>query len=179
MGRLVVVSSGIQPGVVAQGGGPGGVVWFPACRWLTPHRPAGDAAAASGAKAAWRRLAAKVAAWSTIPASTYRICAARSLPLEQTGSSGAHKSMVLAAYHGPTVTCGRSIAFMNRMFGFPSSATAATWFATSGGIGAGTVEPTTPSGMASAVTKPITAAPWENPPSTNFVLGQFTDMART
>ncbi|MDT5283303.1 MAG: hypothetical protein QOJ20_4498 [Mycobacterium sp.] len=48
----------------------------------------------------------KVAAWSTIPDSAYCMCALKSLPLEQTMSSGTHKSMVLAAYSGPTSTCG-------------------------------------------------------------------------
>src|ERR1700746_3824729 len=68
---------------------------------------------------------------------------------------------------------------MNRLFGFPNRATAATWFATSGGIGEGTSEAVTPSGMALAVTKPITAAPWENPPSTNLVFGHVAAMDRT
>jgi hypothetical protein len=68
---------------------------------------------------------------------------------------------------------------MNRSLGFPNRATAATWFATSGGIGAGTSEAATPSGTAFAVTKPITAAPWENPPSTTSVLGQFATVDRT
>ena len=42
---------------------------------------------------------------------------------------------------------------------------------TSGGIGPVTSEAGAPSGTPSAVTKPITAAPWENPPSTILVLG--------
>jgi hypothetical protein len=58
---------------------------------------------------------------------------------------------------------------MKRADGFPKSATAATWSATSGGKGAGTSEGETPSGTTLAVTKPITAAPWENPPSTILV----------
>ena len=33
------------------------------------------------------------------------------------------------------------------------------------------------SGTASEVTKPATAAPWENPPSTIFVLGQLAAVA--
>jgi hypothetical protein len=114
----------------------------------------------------------KVAAWSTIPVSAYCMCALKSLPLEQTKSSGTHKSMVLAAYSGPTSTSGRWIARINRSFGFPNRATAATWLATSGGIGFGTPSGA-PSGMTFAVTKPITAAPWENPPSAILVLGQF------
>ena len=44
--------------------------------------------------------------------------------------------------------------------------------ATSVGIGFGTPSGA-PSGMTFAVTKPATAAPWENPPSTMLVLGQF------
>jgi hypothetical protein len=119
----------------------------------------------------------KVAAWSTIPVSLYCVCALKSLPpLEQIMSSGMHKSMVLSAYSGPTATGGSLIARINRVDGFPNRATAATWFATSGGIGEGTSEATTPSGMTFAVVKPITAAPWENPPSTMLVLGQLAAM---
>jgi hypothetical protein len=66
------------------------------------------------------------------------------------------------------VTGGSLIACMKRVDGFPKSATAAMWLATSGGIGGGTFT-VTPSGTAFAVTKPITAAPWENPPSTILV----------
>ena len=43
------------------------------------------------------RLAVKVAAWSTIPVSTYATCARMSQPLEQIGSFGTHRSMVLGA----------------------------------------------------------------------------------
>jgi hypothetical protein len=86
--------------------------------------------------------------------------------------------MVLAAYSGPTATDGWLIARINRSFGFPSRATAATWLATSGDIGAGTSEAVTPSGTAFVVTKPITAAPWENPPRTIWVLGQFATVDR-
>jgi hypothetical protein len=67
------------------------------------------------------------------------------------------------------VTGGSLIACMKRVDGFPKSATAAMCGATSGGIGGGTFEADTPSGTAFAVTKPITAAPWENPPSTILV----------
>jgi hypothetical protein len=67
---------------------------------------------------------------------------------------------------------------MKRSLGVPNKATAATWFATSGGIGFGAPSGA-PSGMAFAVTKPITAAPWENPPSTMLVLGQFAAVAST
>ena len=50
--------------------------------------------------------------------------------------------------------------------------------ATSDGIGFGTPSGA-PSGMIFAVTKPITAAPWENPPSTILVLGQFVAVDST
>ena len=59
---------------------------------------------------------------------------------------------------------------------FSEQATAATWSATSGDIGAGTSAAGTPSGTTPAVTKPVTNAPWENPPSTILVLGQFAAM---
>ncbi len=60
---------------------------------------------------------------------------------------------------------------MARTFGVPNSTTAATWSAISGASGFGTVAGSTPSGTCAEVTKPITAAPWENPPSTILVLG--------
>jgi len=113
-----------------------------------------------------------------MPVSAYCVCALKSRPLEHTKSSGTHKSMVLAAYAGPTSICGWLIARMNRAFGFPNSATAATWLATSDGIGFGTPSGA-PSGMIFAVTKPVTAAPWENPPSTILVLGQFVAVDST
>jgi hypothetical protein len=119
----------------------------------------------------------KVAAWSTIPVSAYCVCALKSIPLEQTRSSGTHRSMVLAEYSGPTTTGGWLIARMNRSLGLPNNATAATWLATSDGIGFGTPSGA-PSGMTFAVTKPITAAPWENPPSTIWVLGQLATVER-
>ena len=74
---------------------------------------------------------------------------------------------------------GSLIACMKRVDGFPKRATAATWLDTSGGIGAGTSTGETPSGTTFAVTKPITAAPCENPPSTILVLGQFAAVAST
>jgi hypothetical protein len=74
---------------------------------------------------------------------------------------------------------GSLIACMKRVDGFPKRATAATWLDTSGGIGAGTSKGETPSGTAFAVTKPMTAAPCENPPSTILVLGQFAAVAIT
>ena len=42
-----------------------------------------------------------------------------------------------------------------------------------GGIGSGTSSAFKPLGTASDVTKPATAAPWENPPSTILVFGQL------
>jgi hypothetical protein len=98
------------------------------------------------------------------------LCAEKLLPEEsQTKSLSTHKSMVLAKYCDPIVIGGSLIACMNRVDGFPNRATAAMWLATSGGIGAGTSAGETPSGTAFAVTKPMTAAPWENPPSTILV----------
>jgi hypothetical protein len=67
---------------------------------------------------------------------------------------------------------------MNWVEGFPKRATAATWLATSGGIGLGTPEGA-PSGTALSVTNPMTAAPWEYPPSTIWVWGHFVAMAST
>jgi hypothetical protein len=87
--------------------------------------------------------------------------------------------MVFATYCVPTVTGGSLIACMKRGDGFPKRAIAATWLATSGGIGAGTSEAETPSGTAFAVTNPATAAPCENPPSTISVWGQLAAVART
>src|SRR5262249_56904331 len=100
-------------------------------------------------------------------------------PLEQIASSGTQRSMVLAAYSGPTVTDGSLITRINRSLGFPNSATAATWVATSGGIGDGTSKADIPSGMTLSITKPTTAAPWEYPPSTIVVRGQFATVDRT
>src|ERR1700694_2296681 len=144
------------------------------------RRGSGSAPAAeSSPKLGYRRLAAKLAAWPTIPSTAYESCAAQSPPSEQTGSSAAHRVVVLAAYSGPIATGGSPITRINRSEGFPKRATAATWSATAGGIGFGTSVATTPSGTTFAVTKPITAAPWENPPSTILVLGQFAAMSRT
>ena len=69
------------------------------------------------------------------------------------------------------------IACMKRGDGFPKRATAAMWSAMSDVIGAGTSDAETPSGTTSAVTKPMTAAPWENPPSTILVCGQLAAVA--
>src|SRR6201993_4123108 len=102
----------------------------------------------------------------------------RSVPAEQIGSAGTHRSMVLASYSGPTLTGGAPITRINMSLGFPNRATAATWLATSGGIGLGTPSGA-PSGMTLSVTKPITAAPWEYPPSTIWVLGQVAASDRT
>src|SRR5215217_8147488 len=88
-------------------------------------------------------------------------------------SSGAHKSMVLAAYSGPMTIGGAPTSRRNRSDGLPNRVTAAMWSATSGGIGEGTSAAGTPSGTAAEVTKPATTAPCENPPSTILVLGQF------
>src|ERR1700687_6319638 len=105
-----------------------------------------------------------------MPASTYWLCAEKLLPSEQqTRSLSTHKSIVLATYCEPTAIGGSLIACMKRVDGFPKRATAAMWLATSGGIGAGTSKAETPSGTTFAVTKPMTAAPWENPPSTILV----------
>src|SRR5437879_12891713 len=68
---------------------------------------------------------------------------------------------------------------INRFDGVPNRVTAATWSATSGGIGLGTSAASTPSGIAADVTKPITAAPCEYPPSTILVLGQLVAMDST
>src|ERR1700736_4514882 len=88
-------------------------------------------------------------------------------------SSGAHSSMVFAAYSGPMAIGGAPTSPINRSEGFPNRVTAATWLATAGGIGAGTNAAGTPSGITAEVTKPDTTAPCENPPSTIRVLGQF------
>jgi hypothetical protein len=88
-------------------------------------------------------------------------------------------STVLDAYSGPIVIGGCWITRMNWSEGFPKRATAAMWSATSGGIGFGTPDAGAPSGITFAVTKPMTAAPWEYPPSTILVLGQFAAMAST
>src|ERR1700722_7891980 len=88
-------------------------------------------------------------------------------------SPGAHKSMVLGAYNGPMTIVGAPASRRNSSDGLPNRATAATWPATSGGIGWGTRPAGMPSGIAAEVTKPAKAAPWENPPSTILVLGQL------
>ena len=69
--------------------------------------------------------------------------------------------------------------FIARTLGVPNSTTAATWSATSGARGLGTVAGSTPSGTAAEVTKPITAAPWEKPLSTILVLGQLAAIDMT
>ena len=85
--------------------------------------------------------------------------------------------MVFGAYSEPTSTGGEPIASMNLGDGLPKRATAATWLATSGGIGSGTSSAGAPFGTASEVTNPATAAPWENPPSTILVSGQLAAVA--
>jgi hypothetical protein len=68
--------------------------------------------------------------------------------------------MVLPAYSGPIAIGGWLIMLMNLFDGVAMRATAATWLATSGGIGLGTPDGA-PAGITFEVTKPITAAPWE------------------
>src|SRR5215211_672292 len=63
----------------------------------------------------------------------------------------------LAVYIGPMTTGGCPIALINWFDGFPKRTTAATWSATSGGIGSGTFGISTPSGTTAEVTKPATA----------------------
>src|SRR3954466_2618684 len=66
----------------------------------------GVGAFASGGIAVNTLPAANVAARSTMPVSTYCVCALKSRPLEQTKSSSTHNSTVLPAYSGPTATSG-------------------------------------------------------------------------
>jgi hypothetical protein len=162
--------------------GTGGVRGADAVSGNGAGPPAGGAGGTgtSAAQLAWSSRATNAAPWSTMPASTYSLCAEKLDPCEShTRSLSTHRSMVLGRYWGPMATGGSLIACMNRTDGFPNSATAATLLATSGGKGAGTSEGETPSGTALAVTKPITAAPWENPPSTILVWGQFAAVVRT
>src|SRR5262245_49669305 len=115
-----------------------------------------------------------------MPFAAYIVCALVSLPSgEQIGSPVAHRSMVLARYKRPMKIGGAEIPFPTRnlLDGFPKSAMAATWSATSAGIG-----PAMPAadlkaaGTTSSVVYAITAAPSEYPPSTILVLGQFAAM---
>jgi hypothetical protein len=87
--------------------------------------------------------------------------------------------MVLGAYSRPIVICGSLMALINWLDGFPKRTTAAKWLATSGGVGWGGWARFAPSGTWFAVTKPVTAAPWEYPPSTILVLGQVAAMCST
>src|SRR5689334_25155715 len=80
--------------------------------------------------------------------------------------------MVFGWYSSPIATGGSPRKFIARTLGKPKSTTAATWSAISGWRGLGTVRGSTPSGTAGEVTKPITAAPCEYPPSTILVRGQ-------
>src|SRR6185369_13831006 len=99
-----------------------------------------------------------------IPVSTYAVCARMSQPSEQIGSFGTHRSMVLSAYCGAIVGSGPGESVSaNTLRGAPKSAAAATWSAIWEG--------------AAVVDRSITAAPWEYPPSTNRVLGQFAAVA--
>src|ERR1700758_353657 len=99
-----------------------------------------------------------------------------SLPVPQIESPGAHNSRVLGLYRGPMAIGGAPYCPSHWSEGVPKSVTAATWFAISGDIGFGTAAAGTPGGTAAEVTKPATAAPWEYPPSTSRVLGQFAAM---
>src|SRR5258708_883137 len=85
--------------------------------------------------------------------------------------------MGLGTYSGPMTTVGAPASRMKLSEGSPNGATAATWSATSGGIGWGTRAAGTPSGMTADVTKPATTAPCEKPPSTILVLGQLAAVA--
>src|SRR6476646_11321349 len=130
----------------------------------------------------YSRLTAKAAAWLTMPFTPYRACATLGPPGGaplQIVSPAAHRSMVLAAYNGPMTTGGAPTSRMNWSDGLPNRVTAATWSATSGGIGAGTSAAGTPSGTTAEVTNPATTAPCENPPSTILVLGQFAAVVWT
>jgi hypothetical protein len=93
-------------GVGACGGAAGPGACGAAGAWACGGAAGAGACGAIGADLADRRVAVKVAAWSTIPVSMYCMCALKSRPLEQTRSSGTHKSMVLSAYNGPTVIDG-------------------------------------------------------------------------
>src|ERR1700742_723874 len=117
-----------------------------------------------------------------MPLKPYEACAMvgppNGAPLQMVSPS-AHKSMVLGTYSGPITTVGAPASRSQVSDGLPNRATAATWLATSGGIGGGTNAAGTPSGITADVTKPATAAPWEKPPSTILVLGQFAAVAWT
>jgi hypothetical protein len=76
--------------------------------------------------------------------------------------------MALAPYSGLFAVSGRPGALLD---GFPKTATAATWSATLGGIGAGTKP--RGNGTPAEVMTSMTAAPREYPTSTILVLGQF------
>ena len=69
--------------------------------------------------------------------------------------------------------------FIARTLGVPNSTTAATWSAMSGASGLGTVAGSTPSGTAAEVTKPITAAPWENRRAPSWSSGSWPAMDMT
>src|SRR5690349_13307792 len=96
-----------------------------------------------------------------MPVWMYAACAPQSHPpSEQIGSLGTHKSMVFAAYSGPTCGCGPGESESAKLLeGPPKSAAATTWSATGAG--------------SAVVTRSITPAPWEYPPNTIRVPGQL------
>src|ERR1700754_2349674 len=115
-----------------------------------------------------------------MPLKPYEACATVGPPSGaplQIVSPSAHRSIVFGTYSGPMTTVGAPAPRSQLSEGLPNSTTAATWLATSGGIGGGTNAAGTPSGTTAAVVKPATAAPCENPPSTILVLGQFAAVA--
>ena len=79
--------------------------------------------------------------------------------------------MALAPYSGLIAVSGPAGPLVD---GFPKTATAATWSAALGGIGAG-AKPKG-NGTSAEVMTSITTAPREYPPSTILVLGQFAAM---
>src|SRR5262245_16506960 len=94
----------------------------------------------------------------------YAVCARMSQPLEQIGSFGTHRSMVLSAYCGAIDGRGPGDSVSaNALCGAPKSAAAATWSAICGG--------------AAVVDRSITPAPWEYPPNTSRVVGQLAVIA--
>src|SRR5271156_3329933 len=86
----------------------------------SPKPPPADATVVGPPGLAPRWLAANAVPLSIIaPSSAYVLCAAKSIPSEQTGSSAAHTLMVFAWYRGPMATGGWPRKFMARAFGAP------------------------------------------------------------
>src|ERR1700730_15924038 len=118
-----------------------------------------------------------------MPFTGYSACARFGAPPaspSQMVSPAAHKSRVLGAYSGPITIAGAPQLCSHSADGFPKRPTEPTWLATSGAIGLGrncTYSAGPPAGTEADVTKPATAAPWEYPPSTIRVLGQFAAVA--